>query len=189
MSDETVTRVLREAADGSASAAARLMPLVYDELRALAQSYLQCERPDHTLQATALVHEAFLRLVDQKDAKWDGKAHFFAVAAQAIRRILVDYARGHGRIKRGGGRERVALDESIAWPEARDLDLVALDEALRELERLDERQARIVELRFFGGMALDEIAAVLGVSARTVDGDWSMARLWLRRRLQTDDPI
>jgi RNA polymerase sigma factor (TIGR02999 family) len=160
------------------------MPLVYDELRALAESYLRQERPNHTLQATALVHEAYLRLIDQRDVRWKNRAHFFAVAAQAIRRILVDHARGHRRAKRGGDRQRMRLDEDLALLQDRDLDLLTLDEALEKLACLHERQARIVELRFFGGLSLSDVAAFLGVSPRTVDGDWSMARAWLRRELR-----
>ena len=177
MSDRAdVTTLLKRATDGDDSAVNRLVPLVYDELRALAESYLMRERANHTLQATALVHEAYLRLIDQRDVRWKNRAHFFAVAAQAIRRILVDHARGHRRAKRGGDRQRVRLDEDVMPLEDRDLDLLALDDAL-------ERQARIVELHFFGGLSLKDVAAFLGVSPRTVDGDWSMARAWLRREL------
>ncbi len=179
-----VTQILKRASDGDDSAINRLMPLVYDELRALAESYLKQERPDHTLQATALVHEAYLRLIDQRDVEWQNRAHFFAVAAQAIRRILVDHARGHQRAKRGGDRQRVRLDEDMSLLEGSSLDLLALDEALGRLASLHERQARIVELRFFGGLSLKDMAAFLGVSPRTVDGDWSMARAWLRRELR-----
>jgi RNA polymerase sigma-70 factor (ECF subfamily) len=163
------------------------MPLVYDELRALAESYLQRERPDHTLQATALVHEAYIRLIKQEDVDWQNRAHFFAVAAQAIRRILVDHARGHQSAKRGGDRKRVHLDQDLALP-GPDLELLALDEALGELAHLHERQARIVELRFFGGLSLKEIAEYLGLSSRTVDGDWHMARAWLRGKLRKGSP-
>ncbi len=159
------------------------MPLVYEELRALAESYLQRERPDHTLQATALVHEAYVRLVKQEDVEWQNRAHFFAVAAQAIRRILVDHARGHQSAKRGGDRQRVRLDQDLALPEP-DLDLLAVDEALEELACLHERQARIVELHFFGGLSLKEVAEYLGLSSRTIDGDWHMARAWLRSKLR-----
>ncbi len=179
-----ITQMLKQATGGDDSAVRCLMPLVYDELRALAQSYLRQERSDHTLQATALVHEAYVRLIRQEDVEWRNRAHFFAVAAQAIRRILVDHARGHGRLKRGGGFERVRLDDDVAVSEETDLDLVALDELLEKLAGLHERQACIVELRFFGGLTLKEVADYLGVSARTVDGDWSMARAWLRRELR-----
>lgn len=182
-----VTRMLKQASAGDESAINRLLPMVYDELRALAESYLQRENPGHTLQATALVHEAYLRLVKQEDVEWQNRAHFFALAAQAIRRILVDHARGRGRAKRGGDRERVTLDGDVALTSDRDVDLIELDAALEKLARLHERQARIVELRFFGGLTLREAAEVLGVSPRTIDGDWSMARAWLRRELRPDD--
>lgn len=180
---EDITQILKAAGSGDGSAIDRLMPMVYDELRALADSYLQRERSDHTLQATALVHEVYVRLVRQEDVEWKNRAHFFAVAAQAIRRILVDHARRHHRLKRGGDRQRVRLELDAALTQERDLDLLALDEALDRLAHLSERQSRIVELRFFGGIGLKEIAEVLGVSPRTVDGDWSMARAWLRREL------
>lgn len=179
-----ITLLLRGASDGDPVAVNGLLPLVYDELRALAQHYLERERSDHTLQATALVHEAYLKLVDQHNARWQDRRHFFAVAAQAIRRILVDHARTKGRHKRGGGLAQRPLHDAAAEiaSESR-IDLVALDEALIALAKLNERQARIVELRFFGGLSIDEIGEVLGVSARTVDGDWSMARAWLHRFL------
>jgi len=181
-----VTLILKKATDGDTSAVDQLLPLVYDELRALAQDYLLRERPDHTLQATALVHEAYIRLIKQEDVEWKSRAHFFAVAAQAIRRILVDHARTHGRQKRGGGCRRVELTEDVAESPQTSVDLVALDEALKELGRLDSRQARIVELRYFGGLTLKEVAEVIGVSQRTVDGDWAMARAWLRRAIAED---
>jgi RNA polymerase sigma factor (TIGR02999 family) len=179
-----VTQILKRASTGDDSAVNRLMPLVYDELRALAESYLQAERPDHTLQATALVHEAYVRLIRQQDVEWRNRAHFFAVAAQAIRRILVDHARAHQRAKRGGEHQRVLLREDVAVSDESSLDLLALDEAMEKLALLNERQSRIVELRFFGGLTLKEAAEVLDVSPRTVDGDWSMARAWLRRELR-----
>jgi len=179
-----ITTILQQVSDGHDSAVNRLMPLVYDELRALAESYLRRERPDHTLQATALVNEAYVRLVKQEDVEWRSRAHFFAVAAQAIRRILVDHARGHQRLKRGGDLARVTLSPDVALCPERGLDLLALDEALERLAGIDARQARIVELRFFGGLKLQEVAAYLDVSPRTVDGDWSMARAWLRRELR-----
>jgi RNA polymerase sigma-70 factor, ECF subfamily len=178
------TNILIRASQGDDSAVNQLLPLVYDELRALAESYLQRERPSITLQATALVHEAYLRLVNQDEAQWQGRAHFFAVAAQAIRRILVDHARAHRSRKRGGDWQRVQLEDDLAASPERELDLLALDGALEKLARLDQRQARIIELRFFGGLSLREVAEVLGVSPRTVDGDWSMARAWLRQELE-----
>lgn len=191
MSDPTRTDVtlwLKKAGDGDDSAVNRLMPLVYDELRALAESYLKQERPGHTLQATALVHDAYVRLVKQEDVEWKNRAHFFAVAAQAIRRILVDHARGRKRQKRGGDRQRVRLDENVALVKSPDVDLLSLDEAMVQLAKLDPRQAQIVELRFFGGLSINEVASYLDVSPRTVDGDWSMARAWLRRAMQTEGP-
>jgi len=181
-----VTRILKQATDGDSSAVDRLLPLVYDELRALAQDYLVRERPDHTLQATALVHEAYIRLIKQEDVEWKNRAHFFAVAAQAIRRILVDHARTHKRQKRGGCFQRVELSDEVAESTGSTVDLVALDEALCELGRLDARQAKIIELRYFGGLTLKEVAEVVGVSPRTVDGDWAMARAWLRRAIAED---
>jgi RNA polymerase sigma factor (TIGR02999 family) len=169
--------------DGDSEAAEELLPLVYDEFRAMAQRYLSRERPDHTLEPTALVHEAFMKLIDQSRVDWQGRAHFFAVAAQAMRRILVDHARHHNRLKRGGDRQRVSLDEQLAPGEHRTEDLVALDDALEQLAQLDARQARIVELRFFAGLTVGEVAETLGVSKRTIEGDWTMARAWLRREL------
>jgi RNA polymerase sigma factor (TIGR02999 family) len=180
---QQLTTILKRASAGDESAVNRLMPLVYDELRALAESYLRRERSGHTLQATALVHEAYVRLIDQRDVEWRNRAHFFAVAAQAIRRILVDHARTHKRAKRGGGYQRVQLDADVAALPETDIDLLALDEALGRLADLHARQAQIVELRFFGGLSLKEVAEYIGVSPRTVDGDWSMARAWLRREL------
>lgn len=188
VSSADMTLLLRDASSGSTSAADQLMAVVYDELRRLAQHYLAQERADHTLQATELVHEAYLKLVDQRRSQWRDRAHFFAVAAQAIRRILVDHARTRKRAKRGGGERPQVLDESVAAGElgpGAQTDLVALDEALQDLAGLNERQARIVEMRFFGGLSLDEIAELLGVSPRTVDGEWAMARAWLLCRLQS----
>ena len=182
--NDDITRILQRASDGDGSAVNRLLPLVYEELRALAERYLQQERPGHTLGATALVHEAYVRLIRQDEVEWQNRAHFFAVAAQAIRRILVDYARARETAKRGGDRERVLFDEEVAVESERDLDLLALDESLEKLARLHPRQAQIVELRFFGGLSMPEVASFLKVSPRTVDGDWSMARAWLRRELQ-----
>jgi len=160
------------------------MPLVYDELRALAESYLTRERPNHTLQATALVHEAYVRLVKQDGVDWRNRAHFFAVAAQMIRRVLVDHARHHARAKRGGDRQRVHIDENVALSPENDLDVLALDEALDKLAAFHERSARIVELRFFGGLNREEVAEVLGISIRTVGDDWRLARAFLRRELE-----
>lgn len=165
-------------------AAARLFPMVYDELRRLAASALKGERADHTLQPTALVHEAFLRLADLPDRQWQDRAHFVAVAARAMRRILVDHARARNAVKRGSGEIRVSLEDvDVPAGEGADVDLVTLDEALSTLAALDERQARIVELRFFGGLTVDETAVLIDLSTRTVKREWQMARAWLRREL------
>lgn len=186
-----VTEIVLRAASGevpSEASSAELMPLVYPELRRLAYHYLQRERPDHTLQPTALVHEAFLKLVDQTRVQWKGRSHFFAVGAQAMRRLLVDHARGAGRAKRGGEARRVTLGAAAAVMDREDLapaELLALHEALEKLAELDARQARIVELRFFSGLKVAEIASLLGISARTVEGDWTHARAWLRRELSS----
>jgi RNA polymerase sigma factor (TIGR02999 family) len=159
------------------------MPLVYDELRRLAQSYLQRERPGHTLQGTALVHEAYLRLIDQKQVKWQNRAHFFGVASQMIRRILVDHARSHQTAKRGAGAQKLSLDDALGVAGATDLDLVALDDALNDLAKLDPGQSRIIELRFFGGLSIEETAEVMGQSTATVNREWSSARAWLFRQM------
>lgn len=169
--------------NGDRDAATGLMPLVYDELRQRARAYLQRERPDHTLQATALVHEAYLRLVDQRTTTWKNRAHFFGVAAQLMRRILVDHARRHRREKRGGGLKKVEFDEALAPAVTRNLDVTALDDALNDLTKLNPQHARIVELRFFGGLKTNEVAEVLAVSPRTVEREWRMARAWLRHQI------
>jgi RNA polymerase sigma factor (TIGR02999 family) len=161
-----------------------LLPLVYAELRRLAASYLRRERPDHTLQPTALVHEAYLRLVDQTQARWQNRAHFLGVAAQMMRRILVDHARGHRAEKRGGDFQILSLDENIDVSGERAADLVALDEALKRLAELDPQKSRVVELRFFGGLSVEETAEVLGVSAPTVKRQWRMAKAWLYGQVQ-----
>lgn len=159
------------------------MPLVYEELRRLARSYLKRERPGHTLQGTALVHEAYLRLIDQKQIKWQNRAHFFAMASQMIRRILVDYARGQKSAKRGAGAPKLSLDEALGISGTTDLDLVALDEALNGLAKLDPAQSRIVDLRFFGGLSIEETSEVVGLSVATVNREWSVARAWLFRQV------
>jgi RNA polymerase sigma factor (TIGR02999 family) len=159
------------------------MSQLYDELRALAERVLRSERPDHTLQPTSLVHEAYLRLAKQDQVRWKSRSHFMAMAATMIRRILIDHARGRAALVRGGGRERVTLDDSDGLATEGDLDLDALDEALRKLAAFDERRSRVVELRFFGGLTNEEIGEVLGVSKWTVVDDWRLARAWLRREL------
>ena len=177
------TQTLMLAADGDQGAIDRLLPLVYDELRALAGALMRHERDGHTLQPTALANEAFIRLIDQKSIDWKNRAHFFALAAQAMRRVLVDHARARGAIKRGGDRRRIALAEDAAIELDQLDDLLALDEALHKLAGLSERQARIVELRFFGGLSIEETAELIGVSPRTVKGDWRVSRAWLEREL------
>lgn len=174
-----ITRLLVEIKGGNRRAQSELMPLVYAELRRLARGYMRGERPDHTLQATALVHEAYLKLVEEPAIDWQGRAHFFAVAAQLMRRILVDHARAHQAAKRGGLDHKMSLEEELIFSEAKSAELLALDEALVRLAEQDPRQARIVELRFFGGLSIEEIAEVLQVSPRTVKRDWNMARAWL----------
>jgi RNA polymerase sigma factor (TIGR02999 family) len=183
----TLVGVLGTEADHAA--AAELMPLVYDELRALARRYLRAENPGHTLQPTALVHEAYLKLVDQTRVDWRGRSHFRAVGAQAMRRILVDHARRHATEKRGGGRRRVTLSH-VPVPDAASMDLadvIALEAGLKELATLDARQARVLELRFYGDLPIGEIGAIVGVSKRTVEGDLAHGRAWLRRRLATKE--
>ena len=163
-----------------------LLPLVYDELRRLADGYLRRERPGHTLQPTALVHEAYLRLVDQTRVDWQGRTHFLAIGAQMMRRLLIEHARRRQRLRRGGDRLRITLADDVAPIPGQDLDLVAVRDALERLTALDQRQARIVELRFFAGLTVAEVAQALGVSRRTVEGDWTHARAWLRRELCRD---
>jgi RNA polymerase sigma factor (TIGR02999 family) len=179
-----VTELLQAWSGGDRAALDRLMPLVYDELKRVAARHLAGERAGHTLQATALVHEAYLKLVDQRSARWQNRAQFFAVAAQLMRRILVDHARAHAAAKRGAGATRVtlsALEETgVDQP---DLDVVALDAALDRLAALDPRQARVVELRYFGGLSLEETASVVEISPATVKRDWAMARAWLYQQL------
>ena len=181
------TRMLAEAGRGESAALAGLTAMVYDELRALAAAYLRHERAGHSLQPTALVHEAFLKLIDSSGVQATDRRHFFAIAANTMRRVLVEHARTKGAAKRGGGQRRVSLTGiQTAGPDA-GVEIVALDEALQKLAALDERQARIVELRFFGGLSVDEVAELLGVSKRTVEGDWTMARAWLLRELSESD--
>ncbi len=162
------------------------MPLVYAELRQLADRYMSHERINHTLQPTALVNEAYLRLIDQTRVNWQNRAHFFGIAAQLMRRILLDHARAHNAGKRGGVAKRLSLDEAAILPEERASDLIALDEALEELAKLDERKSRIVELRFFGGLGVDETAEVLGIHRATVLRDWAVAKAWLHRELSKE---
>ena len=168
-------------------AAAAILPEVYAELRSLSEAYLRSERSDHTLQATALVHEAYVRLARSKGSGWQNRVHFFRAAAKTMRRILINHARGQNAVKRGGGERPVALEEAtVALPE-RDVDLVALDEALNDLAALDPQKARVVELRFFGGCSIEQTAETLGVSAATVVRDWRFARAWLQDALEPSD--
>ena len=183
--DDT-TRILADLCAGREKAADRLLPLVYDELRALAASYLRQERSGHTLQPTALVHEAYLRLVDQTSVEWQGRAHFLAVAAEAIRRVLVDHARKRKAAKRGRAGKRLTLSAIGTLPERPEIDLLALDEALERLNTWQERQAQVVKLRFFGGLTWDDIAHVLGASRSTVTQDWTFAKAWLLSELAGD---
>ncbi|MBX3406585.1 MAG: sigma-70 family RNA polymerase sigma factor [Phycisphaeraceae bacterium] len=182
---QDVTLILQEIAAGDSAAAAHLLPIVYEELRSLARAHLASERAGHTLQPTALVHEAYLRLVGPApdDARsFNGRQHFFATAATAMRRILVDHARERNALKRGGGR-RVELTDNDAVAVGDDLDLIGLDDALRKLESIDERRARVVTLRYFGGLTVEQTSAALGVSPATVKNDWAFARAWLLREM------
>ena len=178
-----VTRLLVAWSQGDAGALDTLLPLVYSELRNMAHRYLSRERRDHTLQPTAVVHEAFLRLVKQRRVEWKNRSHFFAVAAQSMRRILVDHARARATDKRGGGQTLISLDASTAGAAPRAVDLIALDEALCQLERLDVSKAKVVEMRFFGGLTIDETAEALGASPSTVKREWAFARAFLYREL------
>jgi RNA polymerase sigma-70 factor, ECF subfamily len=182
---EDVTRLLGRIADGDGDMVNQLLPLVYDELHSLARGQLRSERRDHSLQATALVHEAYLRLVDQKGVEWNSHAHFVAIAATAMRRILVEYARGRGRRKRGGGadRERLSLDDALVVGFERDTGLLDLDQALDRLAQRSPNRARIVEMRFFGGLTVEEVAAVLEISVSSVNREWRYSRAWLYREL------
>ncbi len=185
MAGHDVTRLLLDwSQEGNREALDALTPLVYDELRRLAGAYLRRERHDHTLQSTALVHEAYLKLIDQRSIRWQNRAHFFGVAAQMIRRILVDHARGHQAAKRGAGAAALSLDEALGVPGIqKDVNLVALDDALAQLEKLDPQQSRVIELRYFAGLSIEETAEVMSISPATVKREWSTARAWLFREL------
>jgi RNA polymerase sigma factor (TIGR02999 family) len=178
-----ITLLLRAWSDGQQDAHERLLPLVYEELHRLAKSYMMRERPDHTLQTTALVSEAYLRLIDTSSASFQDRAHFFGLSALLMRRILVDWARSRRSFRRGGDRRPVQLEEALVVSPESEIELVALDDALKALEALDARKSRVVELRFFGGLSVEETAAVLKVSVETVMRDWKMAKSWLRREL------
>jgi RNA polymerase sigma factor (TIGR02999 family) len=184
-SSARVSKLLLNWGQGDQAAREALIPLVYEELRRLARRHLRRERPDHTLQSAALVNEAYLRLIRQDQPQWQNRAHFFGVAAQLMRHILVDHARHRAAAKRGAGAPRLALDPEIALPRERDVNLVALDDALNQLAVLDPQQGRVVELRFFGGLSIEETAVVLGISPATVKREWATARAWLQREIQT----
>jgi RNA polymerase sigma factor (TIGR02999 family) len=180
---QDVTRLLARWGQGDREALDQLTPLVYNELRRLAKAYLRRERPDHTLEGTALVHEAYLRLIDQHQVEWKSRNQFFGLAAELIRRILVDHARARVAAKRGGGSFKLSLDDAIAPPQEKDLDLVALDDALQALARADAQQSRIVELRYFGGLTIEETAEILDISPATIKRDWVMAKAFLKREM------
>jgi RNA polymerase sigma factor (TIGR02999 family) len=179
-----ITRLLADWSNGDRQALEKLTPLVYDELRRLAARHLRQERAGHTLQSTALVHEAYMKLVGQNNVRWQNRAHFFGIAAQMIRRILVDYARARKADKRGSGAEKLSLDEAIALPGGQDLDLVALDDAHEGLAKIDPRQSRLVELRFFAGLTIEETAEVMQMSLATAKRDWVSAKAWLSREVR-----
>lgn len=178
-----VTQLLEHVGEGRPNAYDALLPIVYAELRRQAARHLRRERVNHTLQPTALVNEAFMRLIDQRNQRWQNRAHFFGIASQAMRRILVDHARGQARLKRGGPKAQVTLDEGMLSADAAPVDVLDLDEALTRLEQIDERQARVVELRFFGALSVEETAEVMKLSPATVKREWSMAKAWLYAEL------
>jgi RNA polymerase sigma factor (TIGR02999 family) len=180
---ENITALLVGYGRGDKDALDKLMPIVYDELRGQAARYLRREQAGHTLQTTALIHEAYVRLVDQRNVQWQNRAHFFGIAAQMMRRILVDHARTKKRAKRGGSDVKVSLTDATVAVKGQDLDVVALDEALTRLTAIDEQQSRVVELRFFSGLTVEETAEVMEISPATVKRDWSMAKAWLHREL------
>lgn len=181
---DEVTKLLNEMNSGDETSPDKLLEIVYDDLRHLAGAYMQNERSDHTLQATALVHEAYMRLVDWKNVSWQNRAHFFSVAAEVMRKVLIDHARARHAQKRTG--HKLVLDEAISLPAHQPIDLIALDEAMRSLEKIDARQAKIVELRFFGGLSIEETAYVLKVGESTVRREWTFAKAWFQRELGGD---
>ena len=182
-SPQAVTQLLVDWGNGDRQALEKLTPLVYQELKRLAARYLRRERREHTLQSTALVHEAWLRLIDQNHVHWQNRAQFFGIAGEMIRRILIDHARNRQAAKRGDGAVKLSLDEALGAPDRRDFDLVALDDALKDLAKLDPKQGKLVELRFFAGLSIEESAEVLGVSPATVKREWAAAKAWLYREL------
>lgn len=182
---QNVTKMLKDMSAGDHAVPEMLLPVVYDELRRLAHGYMKNERSDHTLQATALVHEAYIQLVDWKNVTWENRAHFFAAAAQMMRKILVDHAREKNALKRGGGVRMIELDDAVSFPDRVDLDLMTLDDALNELAAFDPQQAKIVELRFFGGLTIEETAHALVTSDSTVKREWQIAKAWLYNRMKS----
>jgi RNA polymerase sigma-70 factor, ECF subfamily len=180
---ENVTLLLKQMSSGNQDVIAQLVPMLYNELRRLAGHYLRAERPNHTLQPTALVHEAYLRLIEQNEVEWKNRGHFFAVAAQQMRRILVDYARSHRAAKRGGSTPKIPLDLVVAQSPLKAGDIVELDQVLARLSSIDPQQSRVVELRVFGGLTVEEVAEILHISPATVKRDWSMAKAWLIREM------
>ncbi|PWT95067.1 MAG: RNA polymerase subunit sigma-70 [Blastocatellia bacterium] len=187
-STQQVTELLTAWSSGDQTARDRLIPLVYEELHRLAHRYMKRESPGHTLQTSALVNEAFVKLVDQRDVRWRNRAHFFGIAAQLMRRILVDHARGRQTAKRGGGVHAISFDDGLYVSEKRSAEVVAIHEALEQLTKFDQRKGQIVELRFFGGLSIDETAEVLGVSPGTVMRDWTLAKAWLHREISPQVP-
>jgi RNA polymerase sigma factor (TIGR02999 family) len=185
---KNITQMLGQLRSGNQEVVSQLVPLLYDELRRLAAYHLRRERPNHTLQATALVNEAYLRLIDQQAVEWKNRSHFFGIAAQQIRRILVDYARSHQAAKRGGAAARVTLDEAMIVSRDNPGEVILVDETLDRLAALDPQQAKIVELRVFGGLTVEEVAEVLGISPATVKRDWRMAKAWLTREINQRQP-
>ena len=179
-----ITQLLNDYKSGNREAIDEIFPLVYDELRKLASSRLKSERDDHTLQPTALVHEAYLRLIEQKKQTWENRVHFFGLAAEMMRRILVNHALGKNRVKRFGNQTRLALDEAVSFAQEKEIDVVLLDEALNNLAKFDAAQAKIIELKFFGGLTNEEVAEVLGVSDSTVKREWRIAKAWLHQQLK-----
>jgi RNA polymerase sigma-70 factor (ECF subfamily) len=184
--EREISLILKDWSGGKAESADVLLSLVYDELRRIARQYLRKERSDHTLQPTALVHEAYLKLIDISDVSWQDRAHFFAVASNVMRHILVDHARARATDKRGGEAQRIALEDAVKLSDERDIDLLALDEAMKQLAGFDEQQSKIVELRFFGGLTIEETAHVLAISPATIKREWTMAKAWLFKRMKDE---
>jgi len=182
-----VTQLLREASNGNRQSLDQLLPLVYQELRSLADSFMRRERGSHTLQPTALVHEAYMRLIDQRNVNWEDRAHFMSIAAETMRRILVNHALAGNAAKRGGKETKVSIDEAIGFPGGAEIDLVLLDEALTNLASFDPRQSQIVELRFFGGLTVKEVARVTNLSTATVEREWRTAKAWLHDQIVRND--